>query len=113
MTSSLTCVSGSPASSVSIAVYVNTCTGIETQLAASLIVYPNPSNDKLFVNFGQIKEIPASMKMINTLGQIVFETGNPLQINHTGIDVSHLNRGAYTLQIIFNNAVVNKAVIVN
>jgi hypothetical protein len=86
---------------------------IEDNLLPSKInVYPNPSYDKLFVNFGEIKEIPQGMRLLNELGQIVFETAEPLTVNLSGIDVSHLNAGAYTLQIIFDKGIVNKAVIV-
>lgn len=88
--------------------------GIEDNLLQSKIkVYPNPSNDKLYVNFSEINEIPQSIKMFNTLGQIVFETTEPLTADGSGIDVSRLNAGAYTLQIIFDKGMVNKEIIVN
>jgi hypothetical protein len=84
----------------------------ENLLQSKINIYPNPANDRLFVNFGEIKEIPEGIKIINNLGQVVFETLIPLQVNQSGIDVSHLNRGVYTIEIIFDKGIVNKSVIV-
>jgi hypothetical protein len=114
MTSSLSCVTGNPASSGSIAIFVNTCTGIEalSEDLGSLIVYPNPTNDKLFVNFDQIKETPLTIKMLSAHGQLVFESNKPLDANLSGIDVSQMNAGTYLVQILFKNSVANKYTIV-
>ncbi len=114
MTSSNACVSGNPATSGSTAMVVNPCTGIESNLmdVTSLYVYPNPSSDRLYVNFNQLKETPNSMKLFNSLGQVCFESNMPLQTNQNGIDVSHLGTGSYTLQIVFENETVNKQVVI-
>jgi hypothetical protein len=114
MTSSNACVSGNPATSGSTAMIVDPCTGIETNLmdVTSLYVYPNPSSDRLYVNFNELKETPNSMKLFNSLGQVCFESNMPLQTNQNGIDVSQLSAGSYTLQIMFDNGTVNKKVVV-
>jgi hypothetical protein len=78
----------------------------------SLYVYPNPSSDRLYVNFNELKETPNSMKLFNSLGQVCFESNMPLQTNQNGIDVSQLSAGSYTLQIMFDNGTVNKKVVV-
>jgi len=114
LTSSLSCVSGNPAFSNSLAIFVNTCTGVENQTSdlGALKVYPNPANDKLFVNFEDISETPVLIKMFNAVGQLIFESNTPLDANRSGIDVSHMSAGSYTLQTIFDNDVVNKTVVV-
>jgi hypothetical protein len=77
-----------------------------------ITVYPNPAKEKLFINFDQIKEVPGKIKIINTLGQIISEI-TPVSTNTLcAIDVSTFKTGLYTIQIIFNNGIVNKSVIV-
>lgn len=115
MTSSLACVSGNPATSGSTAMIVDPCTGIESNLldVSSLYVYPNPSSDKLYVNFNELAAVPQSMKVFNAMGQLCFETQMPLQVNVSGIDVARMSPGTYTLQIVFENGTVNKPFVVN
>jgi hypothetical protein len=87
--------------------------GVENvELNNKIFVYPNPSSDKMFVDFGQITEIPIVAKLYNSLGQVVFETTQAAMTKHLAIDVRNLNFGMYTLQIIFDKGIVNKEVIV-
>ena len=113
MNSSVNCATGNPATSDTIIMIIDNCTGIPTLSSNSsqVVVYPNPTNDRLFVNFDKVKAIPETMKIYNTFGQLCFETHEPLQINKNGIDVSHLSPGTYTLQIVFENGIVNKTII--
>jgi hypothetical protein len=87
--------------------------GIENiELNNKIVVYPNPSSDKMFVDFGQITEIPLVAKLFNSLGQVVFETTQAAMTKPLAIEVRNLNSGMYTLQIIFDKDIVNKEVIV-
>ena len=115
LTSSITCQTGSPASSNTVMMVVDNCTAIQTisQLGSTINIYPNPANNRLFVNFSSVNQTPLSMKMFNSLGQLCFETNQPLLLNKDGINVSPLNQGTYTLQIIFKDEIVNKTVIIN
>jgi hypothetical protein len=110
---SLHCVTGSPYTTVKKLLVIGDCVGIdELSDISSVVVYPNPTNDKLYVNFGELKEVPETMKVYNTVGQICFQTEQPLQVNQRGIDVTNMSPGTYTLQIVFGNNIVNKRFIV-
>jgi hypothetical protein len=113
LTSSLLCVTGGPNTIAKTWVIINNCVGIEELSdVSSIVVYPNPTNDKLYVNFGDLKETPKNMRVYNTMGQVCFQTDQPLMVNQSGIDVAKMSRGTYTLQIMFENDIVTKRFIV-
>jgi hypothetical protein len=79
--------------------------GVEEELFADFIVYPNPAQDVLNWNYDNVK----SVQIVNTLGQLVTTIHNPVQKN---ISVSHLQNGLYVVQFqIGKNKVSRKVVI--
>jgi hypothetical protein len=114
MTSSLSCVSGNPAASDSIIMDVEICTSTETHVfdGSSLVIYPNPVSELLFVNFDQIKDIPVCMRIYDALGQLCFETKKPLQFSKNGIQLNSMNNGVHILQIVFENRITNQTFII-
>jgi hypothetical protein len=85
----------------------------ENTAAEALVVYPNPTSERLFINFDELNAIPKTMKLFNALGQVCFETNMPLQTNMEGINVANMDHGTYNLQIVFEKGTVNRTVIVN
>ena len=71
-----------------------------TTLEETLIVYPNPTSDKLNIN----KEV--DVKIYNALGDVVI-----LKNNISVLDVSKLSSGIYNLQITYKNKIINKKII--
>jgi hypothetical protein len=69
-----------------------------------LILYPNPANDR--VSFD--KHYSGTVKFFSTQGRIVHETilNNDLQM-----DVSHLPRGMYIIELTTNNATLQQKII--
>ena len=67
-----------------------------------LIVYPNPTSDKININ----KNV--DINVYNILGDMIISKQN---INV--LDVSRLRSGAYSLQIIYKNKSINKTIIKN
>ena len=65
-----------------------------------IIVYPNPTSDKININ----KKV--DVRMYNTLGDIVI-----LERDINVLDVSRLSSGVYTLQITYDNKVITKRVV--
>ena len=65
-----------------------------------IIVYPNPTSDKININ----KKV--DVRMYNTLGDIVI-----LERDVNVLDVSRLSSGVYTLQITYDNKVITKRVV--
>ena len=106
--------SGQCATTTTLTITVITYTAVGENISAeNLVVYPNPANKRLYINFDGMKSVPKNMKLFNALGQVCFETDSPLQDNVEGINVSNMNPGSYYLQIVFENGTVNKPIIVN
>ena len=57
-----------------------------------IVVYPNPTHDKIYVNEN------VDLKMFNSLGDIIV-SGNDINV----LDVSKINPGMYILHIIYND----------
>tara|TARA_R100000805_G_C3622899_1_gene128318 strand:+ start:551 stop:3301 length:2751 start_codon:yes stop_codon:yes gene_type:complete len=66
----------------------------------NLIVYPNPTSDKININ----REV--DVRIINTIGDVVIQENNI-----SVLDVSYLSPGMYTIQIIYKNKSITKQII--
>jgi hypothetical protein len=75
----------------------------QTQLENDFVVYPNPANNNLYINFKDKTAEPIGV-IRNFLGQIV------LKLNTTIIDTSSLVNGIYFLEIE-GNAITKKIII--
>jgi len=80
----------------------------------SLSYYPNPSNGKFSLKFNTDKKSPVQVKVLDILGTEVYsETVNDFSGDYENeIDLRKQDRGVYLLQIIQNERVVRKKVIV-
>lgn len=65
----------------------------------TISVYPNPSNDFIFVN-GIENRTVSQISIVDILGKIVYKSKS---INENKIDISNLNTGIYILSITSNN----------
>ena len=74
-------------------------------------IYPNPANDKLFVNLGIISE-NAIIEIVNSEGKILLKDIYPINTCEKIIYINHLNSGVYLLQIKNNNFVINEKLII-
>ena len=73
-----------------------------TELRNSLVTYPNPTSDYIYVN----KKV--DLTVVNMLGDIL------IQKNNTNVlDVTRLTPGMYTIIIKYNNLITNKKIIKN
>lgn len=63
-------------------------------------VFPNPTDDKLYVNFGASQSSTAKLKIINMLGQVLYESDEALERGVNLIELSLANVPAGTYQII-------------
>ena len=80
----------------------------------SLAYYPNPSNGKFSLKFNTDKKSPVQVKVLDILGTEVYsETVNDFSGSYDNeIDLRKQERGVYLLQIIQNERVVRKKVLV-
>ncbi len=62
-------------------------------------VYPNPANDKIFVDFQKNNLVSNySLEILNTLGQVVFKSSNLEEKN--SFDLSNLIKGIYFVRLV-------------
>jgi hypothetical protein len=73
-------------------------------------IYPNPTAGKITIEF--VGEINRNIKieLINSQGQIVFSRDNIIE-KSLDIDISHLQKGVYLLNVIFGNSSVSDKII--
>jgi hypothetical protein len=113
-TYTFTPTAGQCTTTATMSIVISACTDVQSlQDISRLVVYPNPSSDRIFVNFGDIDMLPQSLSILNSLGQVCYQTNTPLIANQQGIDISGFATGTYTVQVVFDNKVVNKTIIVN
>jgi hypothetical protein len=96
-----------------LAVTISECTGIIDQQAEDMNVYPNPATDMLNVSFSSSFNTSVKITIFNHLGQAVYQSTdiNGNISSNIKIDVSTLNAGTYTLQLINDNKIMNKVFI--
>jgi hypothetical protein len=63
-------------------------------------IYPNPANDLFNVELGTLNK-NTSLEIINTLGQVVYQS--IITDQHSQIDIQHLSKGVYTVVISSGN----------
>ena len=81
-------------------------TGSQTLSRANdVLLYPNPTNDKLYLQLADVKNVTTlSYNMFDVLGQLV-STG-PLNVTQRQeLDVTHLNTGIYSISILADKQV--------
>ncbi|HNQ60867.1 MAG TPA: choice-of-anchor J domain-containing protein [Bacteroidia bacterium] len=78
----------------------------------AVMVYPNPSQGKIFVANKGISENSATINVMNTVGQVVATVNSNNFVKET-IDLSTQPDGLYTVQIRTNAGVITKTVMVS
>lgn len=83
-----------------------TCTAVETIGKESLVIYPNPAKEKIYVNF----ELPAAITIYNDQGKLIhqqyhqFNGKDPLVIN-----IAHYPAGMYFIKLKSNGGVISRS----
>ena len=100
-------------------VWVATSTGVSkiSAIASAVVaaeiatfnLFPNPSNDVLYLNNGtqDIQQV----RMYNNLGALVYS--NDIKQQQYKIDVSSLSKGLYYVNIQFPNTIIRKKIVIN
>jgi hypothetical protein len=88
---------------------------VPNNFVRNLIVFPVPTKDILTVSFDFSSTQNVEIKMLNTLGQLLYDE-TPISI--TGkyekvFDMSSYSKGVYYLQIKTNKGIVNKEIVVD
>ncbi|NBW30777.1 MAG: T9SS C-terminal target domain-containing protein, partial [Flavobacteriales bacterium] len=70
----------------------------ETSLLSDFTIFPNPTKEKIFVQLGEVPSEIYYATITNSAGKIVMMLPKPELSG--GIDVSHLKKGTYFLELI-------------
>jgi hypothetical protein len=88
-------------------VITGTPSGIAAFQTANLKLYPNPTTDKFFIEYGDLKQ--PVIKIYNVSGQEVLNQTIPA---NSEINVSHLQNGVYNVVVLSEGKVVGNSKIV-
>ncbi len=80
----------------------------DLRVETGLIVYPNPSSDKVYLQLGAVDGIPVSIQVLTLTGERLFarQIERPLQNSIEEIDMSYYSPGIYLLRIANANGYV-------
>jgi hypothetical protein len=84
--------------------------GLSDFQASGFNVYPNPAQGLLYLENPEQKAF--TYQLFNTLGQLVLPP-TPSQQEQTALEVGHLPRGVYLLQIQINESIYFQRLILN
>jgi hypothetical protein len=85
----------------------------EADLKEKLTVYPNPATGSINLSFTTGERMNMELRMYNALGDLVYSRSYEMvnSITENAIDVSHLSKGFYTLEIQTPNTKLTEKVI--
>jgi hypothetical protein len=92
---------------------VNYPVGIkQVQSKETLIVYPNPASNTLFVVGNFIENEKVRIQLFSIEGKLATEIEESFQGKSIPVDISNLNRGIYFLQVLANGFISGKKVVI-
>ena len=90
---------------------VDVATDLNQLFAQSISIYPNPSNGLVNVKFdNNVNQV--SLKVYNSLGQIVINKNYDEVIGDINVDLSQFSKGTYSFTIHHNQQTTTKNVII-
>ena len=94
-------------------IYVDSCnTGISENFA-NLMIYPNPSNGIVNIEFNNSDNNFDFIKVLNVLGEEVFEINEISENkNITTLDFSNHTKGVYLLKIKTSKGIINRKLVI-
>ena len=76
-------------------------------------VYPNPSNGLFNLEINDIYSDDFSIKVVNVLGELVYKSNQEINILNTNkIDLSHLKKGVYMIELNSSTYIQSQQIII-
>ncbi|MDZ4210988.1 MAG: T9SS type A sorting domain-containing protein, partial [Methylotenera sp.] len=112
LTYTFTNAQGCTASAIKNAV-IDLCIGIpEVSESYTVTLYPNPTDDKLFIGFNGVRANVELIRVFDVRGNMLQSLNNVEATDVYTLDVSRLQPGIYTLQLITDKGVIMRKFIV-
>lgn len=86
--------------------------GIEEENKIDFSIYPNPNNGSFNISLDGQSENNLDVVVKNILGQIVNENNITKSTNSIDLNLQHLKKGVYIIDLLDNNYVVNTGKII-
>ncbi|MEO5572678.1 MAG: T9SS type A sorting domain-containing protein [Bacteroidia bacterium] len=83
--------------------------GIDELPSAGISVYPNPASGNIFINFAISFPGNKSIRIINVMGEIIYEKKLQEPVSDLVIDLKNFARGSYMIEIEINNNIHRKS----
>jgi hypothetical protein len=87
-----------------------TLTGIENASNKEFSIYPNPSNGLININFSTMSPDEVTIRVYNTVGQLVFYSEKIFNNLQAIIDLHNQSHGIYFLEISSNQVIQRKKI---
>ena len=94
--------------------WILSLTGIkENNIFQEFSVYPNPAENILNINFNLQQSQSFNIKLISVTGKVVYneEVGNHVGYFKNTIDLQDYTRGIYFLQLISDQGILNRKIV--
>jgi Subtilase family/Secretion system C-terminal sorting domain/CARDB len=85
--------------------------GIEDNLLSGIRMYPNPTGERTFIDFGSITFSSATLEVTNSLGQTITRMA-PESTNKIAINVANYATGLYFITIVADGQTTTKKLVV-
>jgi glucose/arabinose dehydrogenase len=96
--------------SVSQNISIEECVSVKESEAQSIILYPVPADDKLFLKTGNL--FPEKIEILDVIGRKILSLKNVRAENNFEIDISGISSGVYFLKVNAGKNVLTKKIII-
>lgn len=87
--------------------------GIAANSVMPIAVYPNPSNDKVYINLSENLTENLNIRLYNLSGEEVLNVYNGSYQSNLSFSSNELTNGVYILRIISGNTILSQKIVVN
>ncbi len=82
---------------------------VDLSLATLIEVFPNPTNDKIYINWQGTSN--AQISVMNITGKLILQ--KEIEPGNSPVDVSHISSGIYLLRIQSGNSFITKKIMID
>ena len=84
----------------------------QVQISNSIKIYPNPANDKLYIQLDNTLDGIAKVEFYDLAGKLIYSTTINASLKLQMLNISNLTKGIYNLRITANNKTKNQKLVI-